>query len=57
MKRVTGLNENKSKDADVVPAGVQIGTGITPRFVRPALGVATWQSALPAENTSNVFIV
>jgi len=36
---VSGLNENKSKDADVAPAGVQTGTGITPTVVRPAFGV------------------
>src|SRR5947207_8390689 len=54
MNRVTGLNENKSKDADVVPAGVQIGTGITPRFVRFTLGLAACANRSPTDNTRNI---
>src|SRR5262245_56883105 len=54
MNRVTGLNENKSKDAEVVPAGVQIGTGMTPKFVRFTLGLSACPKKAPCGNTRNV---
>src|SRR6266404_9424350 len=56
MNRVIGLNENKSKDADVAPAGVQIGTGITPRFVRFTLGLGACANKIPTENTKDIEI-